>query len=55
MGGERAEQDQCDRPGFPARVLNGWIRALLAKEKAITDEVGKQLDAAIVEFQTQFK
>jgi F-type H+-transporting ATPase subunit alpha len=31
------------------------VRALLAKEKAITDEVGKQLDAAIVEFQTQFR
>ena len=31
------------------------VRALLAKEKAITDEVAKQLDAAIAEFQTQFK
>jgi F-type H+-transporting ATPase subunit alpha len=31
------------------------VRTLLAKEKAITDEVGKQLDAAITEFQTQFK
>jgi F-type H+-transporting ATPase subunit alpha len=31
------------------------VRALLAKEKSITDEVGKQLDAAIKDFQTQFK
>jgi len=31
------------------------VRDLLGKEKAITDEVAKQLDAAIKEFQTQFK
>jgi F-type H+-transporting ATPase subunit alpha len=31
------------------------VRDLLVKEKAITDEVGKQLDAAIKDFQTQFK
>jgi F-type H+-transporting ATPase subunit alpha len=31
------------------------VRALLVKEKAITEEVGKQLDAAILEFQTQFR
>jgi F-type H+-transporting ATPase subunit alpha len=31
------------------------VRALLAKERAMTDEVVKQLDAAIAEFQPQFK
>jgi F-type H+-transporting ATPase subunit alpha len=31
------------------------VRALLAKEKAMTDEVVKQLDAAIAEFQPQFR
>ena len=31
------------------------VRALLAKEKEMTDEVVKQLDAAIAEFQPQFK
>jgi F-type H+-transporting ATPase subunit alpha len=31
------------------------VRASLAKEKAITDEVGKQLDTAISEFQRQFR
>jgi len=31
------------------------VRSLLAKEKALTDEVVKQLDAAIAEFQPQFR
>jgi F-type H+-transporting ATPase subunit alpha len=31
------------------------VRALLAKEKKMTDEVVKQLDAAIAAFQPQFK
>ena len=31
------------------------VRALLAKEKKMTDEVVKQLDAAIADFQPQFK
>jgi F-type H+-transporting ATPase subunit alpha len=31
------------------------VRALLAKEKAMTDEVVKALDASIAEFQPQFK
>ena len=31
------------------------VRALLLKEKAMTDEVVKQLDASIAEFQPQFK
>ena len=31
------------------------VRALLGKEKAMTDEVVKQLDAAIAEFQPQFR
>jgi F-type H+-transporting ATPase subunit alpha len=33
----------------------GDVRALLAKEKAMTDEVVKQLDAAIAAFQPQFR
>jgi F-type H+-transporting ATPase subunit alpha len=31
------------------------VRALLAKEKAMTDEVVKQLDTSIAEFQPQFQ
>lgn len=31
------------------------VRSLLAKEKALTDEVVKQLDAAIADFQPQFR
>jgi F-type H+-transporting ATPase subunit alpha len=31
------------------------VRSLLAKEKKMTDEVVKQLDAAIAEFQPQFR